>query len=69
MSINWSYMSYAWAFASFFVCVLYVSPTIIDLLNLYDEHLAQNQPHNGKYCVREKKFMMETCGSSLFSPL
>lgn len=54
MSINWSYMSYAWAFASFFVCVLYVSPTIIDLLNLYDEHLAQNQPHNGKYCIREK---------------
>lgn len=55
MSINWSYMSYACrAFASFFVCVLYVSPIIIDLLNLYDEHLAQNQQHNGKYCVREK---------------
>lgn len=55
MSINWSYMSYAWAFASFFfVCVLYVSPIIIDLLNLYDEHLAQNQLHNGKNCVREK---------------
>lgn len=38
-----------------FFCVCFVCfPIIIDLLNLYDEHLAQNQPHNGKNCVREK---------------
>lgn len=54
MSINWSYMSYAWAFASFLCVFCMFSPIIIDLLNLYDEHLAQNQQHNGKYCVREK---------------
>lgn len=38
------------SYFGFFVCF----PIIIDLLNLYDEHLAQNQQHNGKSCVREK---------------
>lgn len=51
-------------------CVCFVCfPIIIDLLNLYDEHLAQNQPHNGKYCVREKNSWWKRVAVAFFSPL
>lgn len=51
-----------------FLCVFcMVFPIIIDLLNLYDEHLAQNQPHNGKYCVREKNSWWKRVAVAFFS--
>lgn len=51
------------SYFGFFVCF----PIIIDLLNLYDEHLAQNQQHNGKSCVREKNSWWKRVAVAFFS--